>query len=107
MIGNPALTKHGKELAILHVSDGRELEFQKSRLVRVYIDAVNGCRFAEKIVERVTTGACDCYDPIVWADSQCDAIDVGIFPALVVYQIPFVNLVEEPAFHSDTLSGEV
>jgi hypothetical protein len=67
--------------------------------VRIHIDAVDTFRPTEQVIESVTTRAGDRDNAIAGADVQRFMIERRIFPALVVDEIPAVNLVKKPLFH--------
>lgn len=81
------------------MADSRQLEFEKGGLVGIAVDAIDGCGLAQQIIQGVATGAGDGRNSITRTNRKRDAVHIGIFPTLVVDQISFVNLIEQPLFH--------
>ena len=102
---DPSHSKHRKEIRVLERSYGRQLEFEKSGLVGIQIDAVDSLRAVQQVVQRIAAGAGDHDDPIFLADIQSPLINNGVFPALVVDEVSPVNLVEQPLVHSASIAN--
>jgi hypothetical protein len=65
--------------------------------MRVDIDAMDGGRVVNHVIQRIATGARDHHDTVLGADIQNRVVHCRIFPTLVVNEISRVDLVKQPS----------
>src|SRR5579883_33796 len=95
VLENAAVSEHFEKLLVSKRRNGGELQLEQRILMWIHVDAMNGGRIADQVVQGITPGTCDHHDAVARTDIQYGIIDRRIFPALVVYEISRVDLIEE------------
>ena len=95
VLENAAVSEHFEKLLVSKRRNGGELQLEQRILMWIHVYAMNRGRIADQVVQGITPRARDHHDAVAGTDIQYGIIDRGIFPALVVYEISRVDLIEE------------